>query len=124
MNTPEVAESGATPARRYVAVMQIPILGGNGRIQNRTLTFSRSPTKEFAINTLARLHEEQKHKDNYSDEWSRCADVLKQVPEELFSRMNQRRTSSLTCLVDVFMPGGEVANRVMISRLCQVHEVL
>jgi len=122
MNPPS-AESKASSGSRYITVMLIPVLGANGKVQNRTIPFDRPPTKEFAVNTCERLHEEYVTRDGYDSEWERCAAVLRQIPEERFSRMNQRRATSMTHLVDVALPNGTITQRMFSARSCLVHEV-
>jgi hypothetical protein len=107
---------------RYNTVMLIPVMGGNGKIQNRILLLDRPPTKEFAIQKATELHAEYAGRKNYANEWSRCADVFKQVPEELFAHLYQRRTTSITYLVTVSTRDGLV-NRMFSARLCMVHSV-
>ncbi len=114
----------ARPASRYITVMLIPVVGANGKVQNRTLTFDRPPTKEFAVNTCRRLHTENVTREGYDSEWERCAVVLSQISEERFSRMNQRRATSMTQLVDVTLPNGSITQRMFSARSCMVHEVI
>lgn len=106
----------------YVTVFQIPIVGGNGNIQSRSLVFDRPPPKEGAINTLMALHEESLRKESYVGEWERCANTLRQVPEELFARMSQRRTRNITHLVSVVTHDGVTQRRLFSARSCFVHD--
>lgn len=109
-------------ASRQIIVMSIPVMGGNGKIQNRLLTFDRAPSKEFAVATAERLHRDFCDKESYSDEWARCVEVLKQVPEQLFAQMYQGRSTSITHLVSV-KTKTETVSRIFSSRACKPHTV-
>jgi hypothetical protein len=118
-----VEHTGKNFAKTYVTVMSIPVVGGNGKIQNRMLCFEKPPTKEFALKTVGRLHAECVSKDTYSQEWDRCTETLKQVPEELFAQMNQGRTNRITHLVSIDTQDGDIS-RLFSARSCAVHEVV
>ncbi len=109
-------------ASRQVVVMSIPVMGGNGKIQNRLLTFDRAPSKEFAVATAERLHRESCDKESYANEWARCVEVMKQVPEQLFAQMYQGRSMSITHLVSV-QTKNETVSRIFSSRSCKPHTV-
>jgi len=107
----------------YVTVLLIPIVGGNGNIQSRSVVFNKSPTKEHAIAVLNRIHDESCFRSEYLGEWRRCVDTIQQVPEELFAMMNQRRARNITHLVKIKTPDGAINSRLFSARSCFVHSV-
>lgn len=126
MNTPapsgaeQIGVSQAGPM--YVTVFLIPIVGGNGNIQNRSLVFRRPPTKEHALRVVTNIHESSRERGDYANEWQRCFDTLQQVPEELFSKMNQRRARSFTYMVTITLPDGSTQTRILSARSSFVHD--
>lgn len=104
----------------HVSVLTIPVVGASGKLQNRTVVFYERPTKEAAIKTLNELHDEFTGREEYVGEWLRCVDVVKEVPEELFAQMNQRRSRKITHLVHIDVDGS-TQSRLFTVRSCRVH---
>lgn len=105
-----------------VIVLWIPIEGGNGNIQNRSVVFKESPTKEKTLEVLNRLHLASEARGaGYNGDWLRCVKCVQQVPEQLFARLNQNRARSFTHLVSVNKSDGTSHKRIFTARECQVH---
>lgn len=104
-----------------VIVLWIPIEGGNGNIQNRSIVFQEPPTKEKTLEVLNRLHLVSDARGGYGGDWMRCAESVKQVPEQLFARLNQNRVRSFTHLVSITKSDGTSHKRIFTARECQVH---
>lgn len=107
---------------QYVTVMQIPVIGGSGKPQNRVVAFAKSPTKEQALAVIDRLNRDNSTKDNYSKEWERCRETLEQIPEDLFKQMHLSRTNKMTFLV-VLEADGFKLERIFSARSCPIQEL-
>ena len=120
------AAAGPSNALSYspkvsVIVIWIPIEGGNGNIQNRSVVFKEPPTKEKTLQVLEHLHLISEARGGYGGDWMRCAQCVQQVPEQLFARLNQNRARSFTHLVTVTKADGTDHKRIFTARECQVH---
>ena len=115
----------AEDSTQHVVVMVIPIRGDRGDAHSRSIVLNRAPTKEGTLKVLQDIYDRciAQSKPSNGAGWLSCMNTIRSVPEELFSRLNQRRTSSITFLCSIVLADGTIARRVFSARVCGVRNV-
>ncbi len=90
---------------KSVVVIEIPVPNyyGDG-IFYQQLLFNHSPTKEYVIEVLERLHKESLEYVQYDNGWVECIKTVKSVPDDNWEFVAQGDLVHTNTFVSIFGP--------------------